>query len=424
MQSETFLDGKCAKSSSRHIIILSPASTVGGAENYLCFFAKHLLSLGHKVSVGLDKVETLNELALNLQNSGVSVYRTNLMWSWDASPITVKLKKQFYAVWSLLQTVAPDTVFINLNWVDAGTAISTAAAIANIPTMVLFHLCPHVVPMTSEQKKLLCFSRYSSQKWFTVSRDNRFFVARSVGIDESNLGVIYNGPLIDFSSYHNDANLHFQNRAQLRHELGLDTNTLIIATVGRHDIQKGFLDIFPLLPNLFSLHQNLHYLWIGNGPLRKLSERLVNNNPNTKSRMTFWPHRSDILQCLAGSDIFLFPTRFEGFSLALLEAMHVGCCPVVSDVSSVREIIEDGITGCIVRQGDICNLLSTLNDLLVDDYKRLSIGEEASKSVARFSSSSMMNNASREILSFDKQCKQLSYTFDEAWGKLVDIITC
>jgi glycosyltransferase involved in cell wall biosynthesis len=46
------------------------------------------------------------------------------------------------------------------------------------------------------------------------------------------------------------------------------------------------------------------------------------------------------------NDILVFPTKFEGFPVALLEAMSMGCVPVVTDLpGGIREVVENGVTG-------------------------------------------------------------------------------
>lgn len=53
------------------------------------------------------------------------------------------------------------------------------------------------------------------------------------------------------------------------------------------------------------------------------------------------------------SDIFVFPSRFEGCGFAVLEAMSAGCAPVVSDIrGSLRVIVDEGRCGAAARVGD------------------------------------------------------------------------
>ncbi|CAH0180217.1 glycosyltransferase [Roseomonas sp. CECT 9278] len=53
----------------------------------------------------------------------------------------------------------------------------------------------------------------------------------------------------------------------------------------------------------------------------------------------------------AWADVLVMPSRFEGVPLTVLEAQRMGCIPVVTDVGGVREAVEDGVDGVVVRDG-------------------------------------------------------------------------
>ena len=70
------------------------------------------------------------------------------------------------------------------------------------------------------------------------------------------------------------------------------------------------------------------------------------------------------VKALSTADIFLMPSRFEGLSLALLEAMAAGCVPVVSARGSIPSVVEDGRNGFLVDPGDITQIVGRLKFLL------------------------------------------------------------
>jgi len=70
------------------------------------------------------------------------------------------------------------------------------------------------------------------------------------------------------------------------------------------------------------------------------------------------------IKALSAADIFLLPSRFEGLSLALLEAMAAGCVPVVSDRGSIPSVVEDGRNGFLIDPGDITQIVGRLKFLL------------------------------------------------------------
>ena len=76
--------------------------------------------------------------------------------------------------------------------------------------------------------------------------------------------------------------------------------------------------------------------------------------------------RDDVPDLMRDADVFVHPTRWEGFGLVLLEAMRAGLPVVASRVSAVPEVIEDGVTGILVPPDDPEALASALLRLVCD----------------------------------------------------------
>jgi glycosyltransferase involved in cell wall biosynthesis len=64
----------------------------------------------------------------------------------------------------------------------------------------------------------------------------------------------------------------------------------------------------------------------------------------------------DLINLYRASDALLFPTRYEGFGLPLLEAMAAECPPIATDIPVVREIIRNGANGLLVPYNDAAAL--------------------------------------------------------------------
>jgi glycosyltransferase involved in cell wall biosynthesis len=68
------------------------------------------------------------------------------------------------------------------------------------------------------------------------------------------------------------------------------------------------------------------------------------------------------------------PSRGEGFGLTYLEAMSAGLPCVGSVHDAAPEIVEDGVTGFLIDQGNKAQLVDRLRVLLTDPARRLEMG--------------------------------------------------
>ena len=86
-------------------------------------------------------------------------------------------------------------------------------------------------------------------------------------------------------------------------------------------------------------------------------------------------HRSDIGDLHAASDVFAFPSLYEGMPGAVLEAMALGVPVVGSDAPAIVEILgTDGEFGVVVPRGDVAALGQALDELLWDGERRARLG--------------------------------------------------
>ncbi len=118
-------------------------------------------------------------------------------------------------------------------------------------------------------------------------------------------------------------------RRKTRMELGIDENTILVSNIGRMVRQKNqarILDIFALF---HKRNPNSKLMIVGKGPLR---ESLIKKAEELSlEKCIILPgEREDIPSLLSSSDIFLFPSLFEGLGIALVEAEASGLVSVLS----------------------------------------------------------------------------------------------
>lgn len=134
-------------------------------------------------------------------------------------------------------------------------------------------------------------------------------------------------------------------RADLRAELGLPAERLLIGSVGRLTYQKGFDLLLAALAQL--PRQDVDLLLVGQGEdepaLRTQASQL-----GLQARVHFAGYRHDVPRLLGALDLYVHPARWEGMPNALLEAMAASCPIVASAADGSRELIADGTHGWLV----------------------------------------------------------------------------
>lgn len=151
----------------------------------------------------------------------------------------------------------------------------------------------------------------------------------------------------------------------VRNELGLHPGKRVIGTVGRLVPFKGhryLLDAFVLI---LQNNTGIRLLIVGDGPEREALERRA-QALGIASAVTFLGHREDVADLLSVMDIFVLPSVEEGFGRVVLEAMALKLPVVATAAGGVVEVVEDKVTGLLVRSEDPRALASAIETFLED----------------------------------------------------------
>ena len=139
----------------------------------------------------------------------------------------------------------------------------------------------------------------------------------------------------------------------------------VLLAVCRLSEQKGIDVVVRALAAVRPEHPEAVLVVLGDGPERAALERLVADLDVAGA--VFLPGRvGDVAEWLRRAELLVHPVRWEGFGLALLEAMLAKRPVVASAVSSVPEIVVDGETGLLVPPNDPAALATAITRLLGD----------------------------------------------------------
>ena len=162
-----------------------------------------------------------------------------------------------------------------------------------------------------------------------------------------------------------------------------------VLAVGRLEWQKGFdrlIDAWAIA----SLH---HLDWrldiIGSGMLEAELKRRIADAGLTN--VNILPFTSQISQEYAHSSLFVLSSRFEGFSLVLLEALRHGVPCVSFDCPfGPSDVLADGVCGLLAKDGDIGDLATKMSRLMGDDTQRKHFAAAATERAKAFNVDEIM----------------------------------
>lgn len=216
----------------------------------------------------------------------------------------------------------------------------------------------------------------------------RTFVAQHEGVPLSRIEVIPNSVSVGESrgSYSSE---------QVREELGLGPNDVLIGSVGRLTEQKGFDVLLHALPMVHG--SRLRVVIAGVGELDAMLRRLA-AELGIADRVYFAGYRRDVSSLLSALDLYVHPSRFEGMPFAVLEAMAASCPIVASAVDGTRELIDDGVHGWLVPPDDPVALAYAIDAALGDIAEARRRGELARQRVAAQFNVDAMVDAWEQIL--------------------------
>jgi glycosyltransferase involved in cell wall biosynthesis len=169
----------------------------------------------------------------------------------------------------------------------------------------------------------------------------------------------------------------------VRQELGL-TDELAIVCVGRLSTEKGHRDLLEAAAQLRRISDvpRFRLVLVGDGPER---EQLTSDAARLgiAEICSFAGHRNDVRPWYRVASVFALPSRSEGSPNVVLEAMSAGVPVIATDVGGVPEIMQDGVTGLIVRSQEAPMMAEGLARLLRDESLRKRLGTAGRDHVGR-----------------------------------------
>jgi glycosyltransferase involved in cell wall biosynthesis len=270
---------------------------------------------------------------------------------------------------SALRTLRPDVLHLSLASPWSCQYAIAAAGLVRRPRVVAVYQLP-VPPVNTRQRLTKRITSRAVDSHVGVGVRTSRVIEELVGLRVGSVQTIHNGvPDVD---------------ADAAPRLAAGP---IVGAVGRLAFQKGFDVLLRAMREV----DNATVVIVGDGEDREQLEALA-NRLGVADRTIWAGWSDDVRSQVRAFDVFALPSRFEGFPLAVLEALLAERPVVAADVGSVGEAVIPGETGFLVQPDDPGALAAAIRQLIGDAElqrrmgargRRLVLGRFTARDMAR-----------------------------------------
>lgn len=224
-----------------------------------------------------------------------------------------------------------------------------------------------------------------TQRFVAVSKDISRWLEKDCKIDPEKVVTVING--VDTNKFHPDGDVDSRLKTGF-----CDPEDFVIGTVGRLDPIKNFDLLIQAFSKLKPLENKPKLLIVGHGSeLDNLKESA--RKCGISDSVVFTGERSDLEKLYPIMDVFVLPSKNEGISNTILEAMACGLPVIASNVGGNPELIDHEESGLLVESGAVSSFVDALQLYMDQPEFRTKMGAHAREKVLnRFSLKQMLLN--------------------------------
>lgn len=183
-------------------------------------------------------------------------------------------------------------------------------------------------------------------------------------------------------------------RTEMRRQLGLPDDALVVGSVTRLSTQKAPLDLVATFGKIYRARPGVYFVIVGDGSLRAEVEAALRQE-GIYERTILTGLRRDVPELMATFDIFVLTSLWEGLPRVLPQAMATGLPIVCTQADGSAEAVTEGINGYLVERGNTTGMAARVISLLNDEELRLRMGEAGRQHAPEFSVTTMVAEIDR-----------------------------
>lgn len=207
---------------------------------------------------------------------------------------------------------------------------------------------------------------YAAAKKFKLRKNGTVEYVPGVGIDIDKINSIQG------------------NKEELCKELNIPSDSILLLSVGELNDNKNHKVVIECLPKL---PKNVHYLICGVGPLKEQHEELA-KKLDVLDKLHLLGYKNDVIRIMKSCDVFIFPSKREGLSVALMEAMACGLPCIASEIRGNVDLIEDGVNSLLcnpIEYKEFLNSIKSIDEEIRNKFGKLNVIKTREYDIQRIS---------------------------------------
>jgi glycosyltransferase involved in cell wall biosynthesis len=353
------------------VLFVIPGISGGGSERSLRELAPSLIRAGVDVAIAY-MVERPTDQETDLQRAGVRLHRIR----------ETRVDNRARGIRRVIASDRPDILHTTLFEADIAGRFA-AWRVPQCSPVVLSSIVntsydsarladPNVRPWKLHAVRLIdgWTSRHLTDHFHAVSGAVKDAAVQALGIDPDRITVIGRGRVPDRLGEPSP-----ERRLRARAALGVRRDARVVVTVGRQEFQKAQGDLITAFDRVAEERPDAELILVG--PKGNQSEEVEARIKQSghRDRIRSLGHRDDVPDILAAADLFAFPSLYEGFPGAVIEAMALGLPVVASKLPTLREVVEEGGSGVLVPARDPKRLAEAMGRVLDDAQNSRRLGD-------------------------------------------------
>lgn len=199
---------------------------------------------------------------------------------------------------------------------------------------------------------------------------------RLYGVPEKDVVIVPNG----FSPTEFNPQRAAARRAEMRRQLGLEEDRVALLFVANELERKGFRTLLAAVAAMGD--RRVRIVVVGRPPAKTVMK--IASSFGLTDQVIPCGLSSDVASYHAACDLFVLPTQYEAFCLAILESLGSGLPVVTTNVPGARDAIQPGLNGQLIDDPLNGEELAAALKPLLDDDRRAVLAARATESVVAY----------------------------------------